>query len=68
MKLQVPPKYLEKYLDLIMSYPFIIRAGRSLGKTVTIQHLMETGYFPPPLKPLRRKPLSWMVASAFEME
>lgn len=70
MTLQIPPRYLDKYLNLIMSYHYIIRAGRSLGKSVTIQHLNETGYFlsqrSVPMKPLRRKTLTYMIGVAFE--
>jgi len=72
MTLQVPPKYLEKYLDMFISNKLFIRAGRSCGKTVTTQHLIESGYFfsKPfvPMKPLKRKPLSWMITASRDLQ
>lgn len=72
MTLQVPPKYLEKYLDMFLSNKLFIRAGRSCGKTVTTQHLIESGYFYPrhfvPMKPLRRKPLSWVIMESRDLQ
>ena len=70
MTLQIPPNYLDKYLPLNVSYPYIIRVGRSLGKSVSLQHLVETGYFlsqrSVPMKPLRRKTLTYMIGIALE--